>query len=130
LPDYGAAQPRIPTALDLDERRDPILVDEEVVEGPIGSAVLLSRHPRLARDQQPTSWNIRIDVISGNQVRVASQEVLKVVLARIMRLLELNQPTIIADEEDATDHGASFSGSVRRSASTTGAAPSDVSTPT
>jgi hypothetical protein len=68
LPDYLAPDPGVGASLDLDQRRNRVLVDEEVIDAPALGSALTIGDADLARKQDPATWGVR-QLIPGQQPR-------------------------------------------------------------
>ena len=77
LADDLAADAGVGAALHLDERRDRVLVDEEVVERPPGPAALGIGDAGLAGDEEPAARLARSHLVAGEEVRVVREELLE-----------------------------------------------------
>jgi hypothetical protein len=65
LTDHLAPDAGVAAALDLDQGRDGVLVQEQVVHVPAIGATFLGRHGRLARDEQPAPRRREVHLITG-----------------------------------------------------------------
>jgi len=70
LPDDFTADARVGAPFDLHEGWDTVLVEEEVVDGPAGSAAVVARDRRLAPHEYPAPRDLRVDLVARKQVRV------------------------------------------------------------
>jgi hypothetical protein len=77
LSDDLAARPGVVAALDFDGRGYAILIQEEMVERPPPGSALLAGDSRLARDQQPATWDDWVNLIPGQDVGVVGEEALE-----------------------------------------------------
>jgi hypothetical protein len=106
-PDSGVG-----TSLDLDERGDGILVKEQVIERPVPRPFLFTGHSHLTGDEQPTPRLLGVDLISGQEVRVISQELLQEALRVVRRLFHGEELGIFFEKVDTTSHLLTFVGKV------------------
>jgi hypothetical protein len=74
LSHHLAADAGVAAALDLDQGRHSVLVEEEVVKRQIVGAVLSDRDSNLAGDRQPAARFAFVDLVAGQQVGVAGQQ--------------------------------------------------------
>ena len=84
LADDLAPDARVATSLDLDQRRHRVLVEEQVIDRPAASAVLLGRQGGFATDEQPSPRR-PTHLVACEQARVLGEERLEEVLG-VVRL--------------------------------------------
>jgi hypothetical protein len=80
LTDHFSPNPCVSTSLDLDDRRDAVLVYEKMVERPACAAILRVRETSLTSDQQETPRRIR-RVVTDKKARVTFKQGLEVILS-------------------------------------------------
>ena len=100
LPDHLAPDARVRAALDLDERRHRVLIDEQVVEAPAAAGALLIGDPHLAREQDPSPRRVT-DLVSGQQAGMLGEQRLEDVLGRVRRLRERDELAVPAQVDAA-----------------------------
>lgn len=85
LADDFPAGAGIAASLDFDQGGDAVLIQEEVVQGPAGAALLLVRDAYFAGDQEPAARRARVDLVPRQQVGVAGEELLEIQFCAIYR---------------------------------------------
>lgn len=85
LADDFPAGAGIAASLDFDQGGDAVLIQEEVVQGPAGAALLLVRDTHFAGDQEPAARRAGIDLVPREQVGMAGEEVLEIKLCALYR---------------------------------------------
>ncbi|MCY3735316.1 MAG: hypothetical protein OXG13_02875 [Gemmatimonadaceae bacterium] len=107
LSDNLPAQSRIRASLDLDQSRHSILIEEEVVERPPVTTIVLAGNPCLPRDQQPPAGCGWVDVIAAQQVREAGEKILQLILRGVLLLIKRLE-VAIGNQEHLAHGAASF----------------------
>jgi hypothetical protein len=75
LTDDFPAYPRVCGALDLDEGRDPVLIEQHVVDAP--DIAFIAGERDLTRHEQPPPWRGGIDQLAREQLRMRLEQPLK-----------------------------------------------------
>ena len=100
LPDYLTADARVRGPLHLDQGRDGVLVDEQMVHTPSRTGGRLAiRHTVLAPDQGPAAGLLRRHLPTGEQVWVRFEERLEHVLGGVWRHSQRRQAPVSVDLE-------------------------------
>jgi hypothetical protein len=99
-------RPRIATPLDLDERGNAVLVQEEMIERPARACVVGNAH--LPVDQEPPPRLLEIDLIARQQPGIPGEKSLEIDLGGKRRLRHLRKATVRVEKKNATGHGASL----------------------
>src|SRR5262249_16910486 len=90
--------------LDLDQRRNRILVEKQVVQRPPVASFFHGRDAHLPRDQEPPSGCGPIHLIAGQQVWVFGEKLLEHVLGVIGLLRHLHEIATTLNQEYAAVH--------------------------
>lgn len=98
----------IAASLDFDQGGDAVLVQEEVVQGPAGAALLLVRDAHLAGDQEPASRRAGIDRVPRQQVGMAGEELLEINFSGEGGFRHLRQIPGGVEQEDSSRHRLGF----------------------
>ena len=80
LSDHFAADSRVAVSLDFNERRNRILVYEQVIERPPGAASFLAWDAGFSRDQEPAARIRWRDLLATQELGVIRQKSLKLIL--------------------------------------------------
>src|SRR5262249_39966927 len=104
LADDFAADAGVTAPLDLDQGRDGVLVEEQVVQRPAVAALLLGRHSHLPGDQQPAPRGGTVHLVPGQEVRVSGEEFLEYIFTVVGLLLHLHEFATSLDEKDTAVH--------------------------
>src|SRR5262249_49081008 len=104
LADDLAANAGVAAAFDLDQGRNGILVEKQVVQRPPVPSFVLGRDTHLPRDQEPPSWCSPIRLIAGQQVWVFGEKLLEHVLGVIGLLRHLHEIATTLNQENAAIH--------------------------
>jgi hypothetical protein len=104
LSDDFPSNPRIRAALDFDEHRDSILIEEEVINPPSAPAcIAVQTHSRLALHEEPApTWICCL--VTDQDDRILNDQLLQNRLGVVRLLPHLDEFTIFADEEDSWTH--------------------------
>lgn len=109
LADDLAADAGVAAALDLDERGDSVLVEEEMIQGPAVGATELARDASLAVNEEPTTGDPRIDLVSREQFHVVGQERLEQRCGFVRLLGHSYETARIRQEKDPAIHPPTYS---------------------
>jgi len=78
-----------------------------VIEGPARAALLLVRHPDLARHEEPAPGLAGVDLVARQEARMAGQEQLEIDFGGERRLGHLRELPVSVEEKDPSGHAAS-----------------------
>ena len=106
LPDDLPSDPAVGAALDLDERRHGVLVEEQVVDGPAAGRVLVVGERGLAANQQPAARDVPGVLVPGEQTRKPRDQLLQDLLGLIAGLAHLDKLVVTSQQEDPAAHVA------------------------
>ena len=96
----------IAAALHLDQGRDRILIEEEMVDTPAAASILLIGKSCFTSDQQPPPGRVSPVLIAGEQARELGNQSLENLFAVVWLLSHLQQFILAAQEVDAAAHAA------------------------
>jgi hypothetical protein len=91
------------TPLHLDDHRDRILIEEQLVDAPAVPVTALRRNAGLTRHNQPTPRRVGIHLVAGEQIRVTLEQLLKIDL-KLLGLLDHLDQLFTTSQEDPTSH--------------------------
>ncbi len=109
LSHHFAPDARVRTPLDLDERGDALLIEQQVIHRPTPGARLTVGYRDFALDQGESQGG-RPGTVAGQQSGVLLQQPLQHVLGFVRCFGELHQPLLLVDKKDAAhiSGGASY----------------------
>jgi hypothetical protein len=91
LPDNLAADSRVGAALHLDDGRNAVLVEEEMIDAPGTRSGLVGPKRDLPRNWQPAPRRIGVDLVARKEIRMASQKLLQAILKLVRPFRHLNE---------------------------------------
>jgi len=100
LPHHLAADARVGAALDLDQRRHAVLVEEEMVDRPAPARALFGGDALLARHQHEAARHLRVDLVARQQFREGGEQALEVILRGEARGLHGDERAFVLQHED------------------------------
>jgi hypothetical protein len=103
LPNNFTADPGIGTPLHLNERRDRVLIDEQMVQAPAPGAILVGDRC-LPADQKEAARITAVHLISRQQLRMVLQQLLQNRLSLIRCNRQGHEILALADEDDIIRH--------------------------
>ena len=107
---------RVRPALDLDERRHGVLIDDQVIDGPHGAATGRRRDALFPLDEYPAARVPGSNLLPIQQFRVLRDQRLQFVLGGEGRLLQSFESTLLGPCVDALGHVFIFDSLIRAAA--------------
>ena len=106
LPDHLPSDPGVGAALDLDERRHRVLVEEQVVDGPAAGRVFVVRERSLTTNQQPAARECPPSTGPREQARKPRDQRLQYLLGLIRALAHLDKLVVASQQKDPAAHAS------------------------